>query len=220
MTSAPDPTSPAEGPFDPRSPQLTLPLVAAVAELRWVGATWSVVGPVGLAAILVAGSVDGLSSLEVTGIVALFVLTVGGSLAGVTLGRRSGPGSVYIQILDRAPAPPARARLEADGEVATRALLAAIAVVAGMAVAAAVGVALTLLLIGKPRAEVLDHLPAEVGLVTAGWTVVCGMAALRVAAWIARWEWRRDKRVLCRALLAGSRRPVYYAADRARSEHR
>lgn len=204
----------SEGPFElePR-PLPPLPLLSAVHELVWVGRTWIVVGALGLAAGLVRGSPDQFTPLEAAGTVLLFGATVSGALAGVLLGRRSSPASLYAQIFDRAPGPPVRARREGYRETASRAIFAALGLVVAMTVVATIGLAATLVLMGKPRDEVLDHLAAGAELVAAGWTLVCGASALRVATWIGRWERRRRKVVLCRALLSGSMRPVYYVDD-------
>jgi hypothetical protein len=85
--------------------------------------------------------------------------------------------------------------------------------IVGLAIAAAVGLTVTLLLMGKPRDEVLTHLPGAAELVAAGWTLVCGAAALRIGTWFARWERVHGRQVLCRPLHAGTLSYVYYVAE-------
>jgi hypothetical protein len=171
------------------------------------------VGLVGVAVGFAVVPVARFSPLEGMGSIVLFLLTTFAAVTGATLGRRSGPEVLYWQKFERAPAPPARGRLEPGRRTAARAVMAAVGLVVGLAIAAAVGLAITLLLLGKPRDEVMTHLPGAAELIAAGWTLVCGVAALRIGTWFSRWETRRRRRILCRPLTAGVLAHVYYVAE-------
>ena len=190
-----------------------LRLASATGELLWMGGVLSWLGLVGVTGGLVVVPVARFSPLEVMGSIVLFLLTTFGAVTGVTLGRRSGPEVLYWQKFERAPQPPARGWLEPPRHTAVRAVVGAVCLVAGLAIAASVGLALTLLLIGKPRDEILIHLPGAAELIAAGWTLVCGVAALRIGTWFSRWERRRRRRILCRPLSAGTLAHVYYVAE-------
>jgi hypothetical protein len=166
-------------------------------------------------AILVLTSGSQLTALEgVTSVVA-FGVSVGAAGGRLVLGVRTGPSILYLRIFERAPAPPPGARGEAARATAVRAIAAALAVAAGLLLAAAVLLALTLTLVGEPQSRLFDHLPQLSALVAAGWMLVVGVVARRVAVWFARWEQRRGKVLVCPRLHSGSLRPVYYAAARA-----
>ena len=128
------------------------------------------------------------------------------------LGRRSGPQTEYRRILEIAPPPPESAEEEAASRTAGRAVVAALFTAIGMYVAATVVLAAVMLGLGSPRDQLLDHLPVAAELVAAGWTLVCGAVALRVAGWFQYWQRTRGRRVLCRALTAGMMGHYYYAA--------
>jgi hypothetical protein len=55
--------------------------------------------------------------------------------------------------------------------------------------------------------------PGAAELIAAAWTLVCGVAALRIGTWFSRWEGRRRRRLLCRPLSAGVLAHVYYVAE-------
>ncbi|HKG16669.1 MAG TPA: hypothetical protein VKA96_03160 [Solirubrobacteraceae bacterium] len=203
------PFLPAQGP--PR-----LRLASASGELLWMGTVLASVGLVALAIGFAVVPVSRFSPLEATGSIVLFLLTTFAAVTGVTLGRRSGPEVMYWQKFERAPQPPPHGWLESRRRTAVRAVVAAIGLVLALAIGAAVGLAVTLLLIGKPRDEILIHLPGAAELIAAGWTLVCGFAALRIGTWFARWESRRRRRLLCRPLSAGVLAHVYYVAESAR----
>ncbi|MFL5821527.1 MAG: hypothetical protein ACJ76S_12675 [Solirubrobacteraceae bacterium] len=190
-----------------------LRLASASVELVWMGIVLFSLGLVGVTGGLVLVPVSRFTPLEVMGSIVLFVLTTFGAVTGVTLGRRSGPEVVYWQTFEHSPRPPARGWVEPESRTATRAVVAAVGLAAGLAIAAGVGLAITLLVIGKPRNEILTHLPGAAELVAAGWTVVCGAAALRIGTWFARWERRRARRILCRPLNSGTVSYVYYVTE-------
>jgi len=75
---------------------------------------------------------------------------------------------------------------------------------------AAPALALALLLMGLKPDRLVPHLPAAADALAAGWTLVCGLAALRIATWIARWERRAETIVLCRPLRSGTMSDEYY----------
>jgi len=194
------------------------PLVSAVRELRWFGRTWSVLAVVGLAADLASGAVFEFSFLDVWATVLLFGLTVLATLARLFLGLRTPPDMEYAQVFDRSPPPPAGLEPEPARRTASRATWAAVAVAALLAVLAVAALVVTLVLIGKPRDQVLDDVAGAAGLVAAGWTIVCAVAAFRLAAWFHRWEVRRSRVVLCRPLTSGRLRYIYYVAEGAPRE--
>ena len=192
------------------------PLVSAVHELRWFGRTWLVVAAVGIAADLLSGAVFEFSARDVWASTLLFGLTVLATLARLFLGLRTQPDMEYAQVFDRSPPPPAVLALEPPRRTAWRAVWAGVGVTALLAVCAAGALVVTLVLMGKPREQVLDDVAGAAGLVAAGWTFVCAGAALRIAAWFHRWEVRRRRVILCRPLTAGRLRYVYYVAEEAR----
>jgi hypothetical protein len=190
-----------------------LRLASASAELLWMGGVLASVGLVALTVGLVVVPVSRFSPLEGMGSIVLFLLSTFGAVTGATLGRRSGPEVMYWQKFELAPHPPPHGWLEPGRRTAVRAVVAAVGLVVGLAIAAAVGLAVTLLLIGKPPDELLTHLPGAAELIAAGWTLVCGVAALRIGTWFSRWERRHRRRLLCRPLTAGVLAHVYYVAE-------
>ena len=190
-------------------------MVCAVYELRWLGATSGTLGATGLAAGLLVGSIGTFTILDTAAAVVLFGLSVGSALAGLFLGRRSLPPIVYAQIFERSPVVPPTIWREPSRRTAVRAALASLGLAAGMAIMAAAALVVTLVFLGKSRDELLTHLPAAAGLVAAGWSLVAGVSALRIAAWIERWEHPRGRLVLCRPLSSGRLLHVYYIADAA-----
>ena len=188
-------------------------LVEAVGELVAVGRAWCVAGVVGLGSGVLMGRPGRLTELEALGTVLVFGLTLGAVLGGLVLGRRSGPQTEYRRILEIAPLPPAAAEQEPRGATSARAVIAALFTAVGMFVAATAVLAFVLVVLGSPREQLLDHLPVAAGLTAAGWTLVSGLAALRVAGWFDHWQRTRGRRVLCRALTAGMMGHYYYATQ-------
>lgn len=189
-------------------------VVAAVGELQSVGRTWCAAGVVGLAAGVALGHPDRLTQLEAFGAALLFFLTLGAVLGGLVLGRRSPPQSDYRRILELAPSPPPGLAPEPHSRTATRAVIAALFTAVGLFVGATVSLTAVLVGLGEPRDQLLAHLPVGAELIAAGWTLVCGLAALRVGGWFAYWQDGRERVVLCRPLTAGMMGHYYYAAER------
>jgi hypothetical protein len=187
-------------------------LVPAVRELRWTGRTWLLAGMLGLAADVALGSLGSLPVAEVYGAALVFVVSVGSAIGGLVLGVRTGPLISYKRIFDIAPPPPPEAEPEPSVHTASRAVAIALASTAGMALVAAVVLTMTLGVLGTPRHEILERLAPTAGLVASGWAIVSGLVALRVAAWFARWQRPRGKVILCRPLVSGTMRHVYYVA--------
>jgi hypothetical protein len=125
------------------------------------------------------------------------------------LARRTGPDILYYRILDRAPPPPPVPR-ERAAATTRRVIPPAVALVMGLLVAGFIGTGVVLVLGGQPRDEIGEDLAGGALLTTAGWTLTCGVAGLRMGAYFARWERLRGAVVLCRPLKAGTMRPVYW----------
>jgi hypothetical protein len=188
------------------------PSVVAARELRWLGWAWCAAGVAALGAGLAAGSVARLGTLEAAASVLVFGLSVGGSLGGLLLGVRTPPPILYLRIFDIAPEPPPHARGEAPRTTALRAVAAALAEVLPLMLLSALALAVTLLLIGEPQDELPDQLAQITAFVTGGWLLVAATIALRVAAWVTRWERLRGKVLICPPLHSGRLSHVYYAA--------
>lgn len=186
-------------------------LVRSATELRCFGITWLVVGAALAGAALGSGAVTRLERVDATAMAVLFGFSVAAALGGLLLAKRTGPPILYARIFERAPLPPPGEPRERGRETATRTISPALTIVATLAFACPFGLVSLLLVMGEPRDEVVEGLPGQVAIVTGGWTVVCGLAALRVAAYFDRWERRTGRRVLSRPLNAGLLRHVYYA---------
>jgi hypothetical protein len=189
-------------------------LVPAVYELGWMARAFLGTAAVELGADAVLRSVAELSGRDLFAGLLVFGLPSFAILTTLVLGRRTDAPILYAQIFDRAPGPPPEARVEAGGTIARRAVMAVIALALGMLIPAAFGIAFLLVMMGTPRDDLLQHLPVATGLVAAGWMLLCGLVALRISQYFARWEQRRGKVVLCRPLASGTMRHVYYAANR------
>jgi hypothetical protein len=187
-------------------------LVSAVAELRLLAANLGALGALGVVLDLGAGHLGRLSPLETAGVLLVFGLSVGGTLASLVLGRRTGPAMLYRRVLDRAPPPPPNARPEPARRTTARAVGVALAMAIAFAVAATVLQALSITIMGKPRDEVPDHLVQAAALVAAGWLLVCAAAARVIARWFERWERARHKTVLCAPLQSATLGEVYFVA--------
>jgi type IV secretory pathway TrbD component len=189
-------------------------LVPAVYELGWIARACLLAGAVELGADVLLRSVAEFSERDLFIVVMVFGIPSFAILTTLLLGRRTDVSILYAQIFDHAPGPPRDARVEPGGRIARRAVAAVIGLAVLLVLPAAFGVAFLLLMMGTPRDQVLDHLPVATGLVTAGWILLCGLAALRISHYFARWEQRRGRVVLSRPLAAGSMQHVYYVANR------
>jgi hypothetical protein len=183
--------------------------VRARQELVRFGWSWIALGTALLAVDIASGSAAELDSSELTLILILLGLSLGSVLGALLLARRTGPEILYYRILDRAPPPPPVPR-ETSGATTRRVLPPAITLVIALCVAGFIGAGMVLVLGGQPREEIRDDLAGGALLAAAGWTVTCGAAGLRMAAYFARWERMRAAEVFCRPLKAGTMRPVYW----------
>jgi MFS family permease len=188
------------------------PLVRADSELRAFAAGWFATAAATLAAALALG-IGEFSQAEVNATTFVLGLSVACALAGLVLGRRTGPAIAYRQLFETAPAAPRRRLAESGRRTVRRALTVAVASWAGFIAVAFFVLALTLLVMGQPREELLDHLPAASGLVAGGWMLVCAGVTRLIARWFARWQRMRGKVILCHPLRSGMLAHVYYVGD-------
>lgn len=200
------------GSSDPRASAAARPLVRAATELHCFGRTWVVAGAVMLAAAAVAAASAGVSARAAAAIAASLGLSSGAVLAALLVGRRTGPAILYTRILDEAPGAPASLPREPAGVTARRVLAPALLIAVVLAGAGPLPVAGLLVLVGERPDEILPQLPAAALTVGGGWTLLCGLAGLRMSHYFARWERRRGKAALCRPLSAGLMRHVYCVA--------
>lgn len=186
-------------------------LVPAARELSSFGWSWVALGAGLLAADFASGSVSTLDLAELTLVVVVLGLSLGGVLGALLLARRTGPEILYYRLLDKAPPPPPGVPRELPGATTRRVLPLAVAVSIGLVLAAFVAVGVMLALGGQPRSQIREDLAGGTLIVAAGWTLVCGAAGLRMANYFSHWQRLRAALVLCRPLKAGTMRPVYWA---------
>ena len=179
------------------------------ASWRAFGWVWVALGACLVIVDVATGSAAELDGTELTLILVLLGLSLGCVLGALLLARRTGPNILYYRILDRAPPPP-RVPRETPGATTRRVIAPAILVVLGLLLAGVAGAAMVLAFGGQPRDEIAEDLAGGALLAAAGWTLTCGAAGLRMAAYFARWERLRNAQVLCRPLKAGTMRPVYW----------
>ena len=184
-------------------------LVPARQELRGFGWSWTALGLALLIVAVATGSTTELDRAELALLLIFIGLSLGCVLGAILLARRTGPDILYYRILDRAPPPPPVPR-ELSGATTRRVIPPAIAVVIGLLVAGFVGTGVVLVLGGQPREGIGEDLAGGTLLTAAAWTLTCGAAGLRMAAYFRRWERLRGAEVLCRPLKAGTMRPVYW----------
>ena len=190
------------------------PLVRAATELRCFGATWCAAGALLLAGAVAAGALGVYRAAHVVAMVAVLGLSVGCVLGGLLLARRTGPEILYLRLLDRAPPADPGYPLETPRETLRRTLPPALVLAFTLTAIAPLVVGAVLLLVGEPRREVVDGLAATALGVGGGWTLVCGLAGLRMASYFERWERKRGKTALCPPLRAGAMRHVYRVTGR------
>lgn len=188
-------------------------LVPARQELMRFGWTWTALGAALLAVAIGTQSTAELDSTELVLILIFMGISLGCVLGALLLARRTGPDILYYRILDRAPPPPPVPR-ETPGGTTRRIIPPAIAVVLGLLIAGFIGASIMLVLGGQPREEIGEDLAGGALLTAAGWTLACGVAGLRMAAYFGRWERLRGAQALCRPLKAGTMRPVYWVQPR------
>ncbi|TMK42191.1 MAG: hypothetical protein E6G56_01925 [Actinobacteria bacterium] len=207
-----EPRGRAAAPYvDSRNIALHRPgLVLAAVELRWLSRFWLALALVVLSADLIAGAEENIRSIEASGSGLLLGLSIAGSLAGVTLGLRSPPETLYARIFDRSPRPPEDVAVEPPERTASRAGWAAALVAGFLCIGAAVALALVFVLMAEPREKVPDNLVGAAGLVAAGWMLACSGVAAQIARWCERWERRRQRSLLAPPLNSGRLATVYF----------
>jgi hypothetical protein len=195
------------------APRPLPPLVEATTELGTLVGVFGFLGGLLVAADLAVGHLGRLTALEIADVIIVYGISTGTSLAAVALGRWTGPQILYRNILDRAPDPPPQAHREPPGRTRTRGLL-----IGGLTAVAFVGVAalssaILLVVMGKDRQDVPNHLIAIAALIGGGWALACAGAAWTVRRWLERWERLRHQRILCPPLHAASFGEVYFTSD-------
>jgi hypothetical protein len=186
-------------------------LVLAALELRGLSRVWLMLALVVLAGDLIAGAEEDIRSIEASGSGLLLGLSIAGAIAGLTLGLRSPPETLYAQIFDRSPPPPPDVPVEPAERTASRASWAAVLVGVFLCIGAAVALALVFVLMAEPREKVTDNLVGAAGLVAVGWMLACAGAAAQLARWFERWEGRRGRSLLAPPLHSGRLAYVYFA---------
>jgi hypothetical protein len=192
-------------------------LAPAVGELRGLGFAWCLLGLVAVGLPFAFGGLLDMPGIQAAGVALVLGLSVACALGGVLLAELAGPASLYWRLFDRAPAAPSGVPHETPRRTALRAGLAALAVAAVMTVICPVLLGIAYVLLGVPRDEVLPHLLAGTAVVVGGWTIACGLAALRVGHYFRHWERRRGRTVLCVPARSGQVRPVYCIAEQGRT---
>lgn len=192
-------------------PPLVVPAARELGRFGWV---WLALGAVLLAVALASGAAWELDAGELMLTLALLGLSVSSVLGAALIARRTGPEILYYRILDRAPPPPPGVPCETRSATTRRVIPPAIALAIVLLVFAVPSVVAMLGLAGEPRPEILEDLPGGALLVSAGWTLTCGAAALRMGFYFKRWERLRHAQVLCEPLKAGTMRPVYWVERR------
>jgi hypothetical protein len=165
----------------------------------------------GTAVLAAAGAYEGVQ------VVAIFVVlgfSVGCVLGGLLLAKRTGPAILYARLLDRAPEVDGAVPCETPGETARRTVAPALTVALVLTAVGPLAVSIVLLMAGEPRDEVLSALPATAPATGGAWTLVCGLAGLRMAHYFERWEERRERTALCQPLSAGLMQRVYCVTSR------
>jgi hypothetical protein len=185
-------------------------LVPAARELAGFGWAWAVLGVALLVAAVASGATDTLDGAELALILVLVGLSIACVLGALLLARRTGPEILYYRILDKAPAPPPQVPRETAGGTARRVIPPAIALALGLIAVGFVATGMVLLLGGQPRAQISEDLAGGALIAAASWTLTCGAAGLRMAAYFTHWERLREAVVLCAPLKAGTMRPVYW----------
>lgn len=188
-------------------------LVPAATELRAFGAAWCALGAATLAGLAAVVLARGASAHAVAALSLALGLSVFAALAGLLLAKRTGPAILYRRIFDRAPAIDGDVPVEPPRATARRVAWPALEAFAGFAAAAPLAAAVALVLIGTARADVLAELPVAALGLAGGWTLVAGLAALRIAYYFRRWERAKGKVVLCLPQRAGLMLHVYVVAD-------
>ena len=167
-----------------------------------------------LAGAAVLGATGAYEGVHLVAMVVVVGLSVGCVLGGLLLARRTGPEILYMRLLDRAPEVEDVVPCETTAETARRTVPPALVVALTLTVVGPIPVAAVLLMSGEPRDELVRDLPAFAPAVGGGWTLVAGLAGLRMARYFERWEERRHRTALCRPLTAGLMQRVYCVTAR------
>ena len=186
------------------------PLVVAVDELVYLGATSGAAGVVALGLSLALGSLSKFTPMEYVSGAVIPVVTIGSTYATALLGKRTGPAMLYRRVLDRAPSPPRALRQESLRPTAIRAVVIAIALGAVLLMVAALTEAFSLAFMGRKRDDIPDHLTELAGIIGGAWMLGVAVAALQIRRYLQRWEASRGHTILCRPLNSGLMSPVYY----------
>lgn len=153
------------------------------------------------------------SGPETSALVVVIGFSTAGVLGGLLLAKRTGPDMLYWRILDHAPVLDPGVPLERPAATFRRTLAPALLLPLTLTALAPFVVGAVLLMVGEPRAEVLDGLAALGPPAGGGWTLVCGLAGLRMADYFERWERRHGMRALCLPLRAGLMQHVYRVVE-------
>jgi hypothetical protein len=182
------------------------------------GWLWTALGVALLAAAVATGTVRELDTGELILILVFVGLSLGCVLGALLLAQRTGPEILYYRILEYAPPPPGGVPVETPGATTRRIAPPAFGVALALLWVAVIGTGMMLLMGGEPREGVADDIPAGALIAGGTWTLVAGLAGLRMGAYFQRWQQLRDALVLCRPYKAGTMRPVYWV-ERAESPH-
>jgi hypothetical protein len=186
------------------------PLGRAHVELRSFGRIWLAGGFLLAAVPAATGAFAHLSATAFAAAVLLLGLSLSLLLGSYLLGRRTDPIILYTRILDRAPPAPGLP-IELPRATFRRVIPPAVVAVAIFTALSVPFFAAVVLLLGEPRRELSDSLPAAF-VVASGWTLSAGAVGLRVAGYLRHWEQRRGMAVLCPPLRAGLLRHVYFVS--------
>lgn len=195
------------------------PFVRAATELRCFGRAWCLAGVALLVGAAVLAGLGHYNGAEVAALVVVVGFSTACVLGGLLLAKRTGPDIVYTRILDLAPVLDPGVPLEPPGHTFRRTLWPALLLPLTLTALAPFLVGGALLMVGQPRDEVLDGLAALGPPAAGAWTLVCGIAGLRMATYFERWEQRHGMRALCLPLRAGLMQHVYrVVSDNPRSQ--
>lgn len=185
------------------------PFVRAATELRCFGRAWSLAGAALLAGGAVLAGLGHYNGAEAAALVAVVGFSTACVLGGLLLAKRTGPDVLYTRILDLAPVLDPGVPLEPPDRTFRRTLWPALLLPLTLTAFAPFLVGAVLLVVGQPREEVLGGLAALGPPAAGAWTLVCGIAGLRMASYFERWERRHGMRALCLPLRAGLMQHVY-----------
>ena len=193
---------------------VTRPLVRAATELTCFGTAWCVAGTLLLLGAAVLAATGAYEGVHVVAMVVVLGFSVGCVLGGLLLAKRTGPEMLYARLLDLAPEVDDVVPCETRAETARRTVTPALVVALTLCAVGPFAVGAVLRMAGEPRDDVLRDLPATAPATGGGWTLVAGLAGLRMARYFEHWEQRRERTALCRPLTAGLMQRVYCVTAR------